>query len=90
MLVLPKFLMRLKISNLTLYCQGNKVRCPQFYSFLSIDACVVILLQHPTDRMPGHGVEWNEQISKDWGYRHGCYLSAIDDVAKEIMSIKTG
>jgi dienelactone hydrolase len=34
--------------------------------------------------MPGHGVEWNEQISKDWGGQvMDDYLSAIDDVAKE-------
>ena len=34
--------------------------------------------------MPGHGVEWNEQISKDWGGQvMDDYLSAIDDVSKE-------
>jgi dipeptidyl aminopeptidase/acylaminoacyl peptidase len=34
--------------------------------------------------MPGHGVEWNKQISKDWGGQNiRDYLSAIDDVAKE-------
>jgi dipeptidyl aminopeptidase/acylaminoacyl peptidase len=34
--------------------------------------------------MQGHGVEWNEQISKDWGGQvMDDYLSAIDDVAKE-------
>jgi dipeptidyl aminopeptidase/acylaminoacyl peptidase len=34
--------------------------------------------------MPGYGVEWNEQISKDWGGQvMNDYLSAIDDVAKE-------
>jgi hypothetical protein len=30
---------------------------------------MVILLLHLTDGMPGHGVEWNEQISKDWGIK---------------------
>jgi dienelactone hydrolase len=31
-----------------------------------------------------YGVEWNEQISKDWGGQvMDDYLSAIDDVAKE-------
>jgi dipeptidyl aminopeptidase/acylaminoacyl peptidase len=34
--------------------------------------------------MPGHGVEWNEQISKDWGGQvMDDYLSAIDDISKE-------
>jgi dipeptidyl aminopeptidase/acylaminoacyl peptidase len=34
--------------------------------------------------MPGHGVVWNEQISKDHGGQvMNDYLSAIDDVAKE-------
>jgi dipeptidyl aminopeptidase/acylaminoacyl peptidase len=34
--------------------------------------------------MYGHGQEWNEQISKDWGGQvMDDYLSAIDDVAKE-------
>ena len=34
--------------------------------------------------MPGHGVEWNKQISGDWGGQAiKDYLSAIDDIAKE-------
>jgi dipeptidyl aminopeptidase/acylaminoacyl peptidase len=34
--------------------------------------------------MPGHGVEWNRQISGDWGGQNmQDYLSAIDHVAKE-------
>ena len=34
--------------------------------------------------MPGHGVEWNEQISKDYGGQNmKDYLAAIDEVAKE-------
>jgi dipeptidyl aminopeptidase/acylaminoacyl peptidase len=34
--------------------------------------------------MPGYGVEWNEQISKDWGGQvMDDYLSAIDDISKE-------
>jgi dipeptidyl aminopeptidase/acylaminoacyl peptidase len=34
--------------------------------------------------MPGHGVQWNEAISKDWGGQvMKDYLSAIDDVSKE-------
>jgi dipeptidyl aminopeptidase/acylaminoacyl peptidase len=34
--------------------------------------------------MPGYGVEWNEQISKDYGGQNmQDYLSAIDDISKE-------
>src|SRR5690625_7103417 len=34
--------------------------------------------------MPGHGVEWNEAISGDWGgHAMNDYLDAIDEVAKE-------
>jgi len=34
--------------------------------------------------MPGHGVEWNAEISKDWGGQvMDDYLSAIDELAKE-------
>jgi dipeptidyl aminopeptidase/acylaminoacyl peptidase len=34
--------------------------------------------------MPGYGVEWNEQISGDWGGQNmRDYLSAIDDISKE-------
>ncbi len=34
--------------------------------------------------MPGHGVAWNAEISKDWGGQPmRDYLSAIDDIAKE-------
>ncbi len=34
--------------------------------------------------MPGHGVKWNEDISKDWGGQAiRDYLAAIDDMSKE-------
>ncbi|WP_339611775.1 S9 family peptidase, partial [uncultured Planktosalinus sp.] len=34
--------------------------------------------------MPGHGVQWNEEISKDWGGQAmDDYLSAIDAMCKE-------
>ena len=34
--------------------------------------------------MPGYGVEWNEQISKDYGgLNMQDYLAAIDDLSKE-------
>jgi dipeptidyl aminopeptidase/acylaminoacyl peptidase len=33
--------------------------------------------------MPGHGVKWNEEISRDWGGQvMKDYLTAIDEVAK--------
>jgi dipeptidyl aminopeptidase/acylaminoacyl peptidase len=72
-----------------LYCQGGpQSSLTQFYSFrwnfqlMAANGYVVVA---PNRRgMPGHGVEWNEQISKDWGGQvMDDYLSAIDDVAKE-------
>jgi len=40
--------------------------------------------------MPGHGVEWNRQISGDWGGQNmQDYLAAIDDMAKEPYVDKT-
>ena len=72
-----------------LYCQGGpQSALTQFYSFrwnfqlMAANGYVVVA---PNRRgMPGHGVEWNEQISKDWGGQvMDDYLSAIDDVAKE-------
>jgi dipeptidyl aminopeptidase/acylaminoacyl peptidase len=40
--------------------------------------------------MPGFGVSWNEEISKDWGGQvMDDYLSAIDDVSKENFVDKT-
>ncbi|MBA4318607.1 MAG: S9 family peptidase [Flavobacterium sp.] len=72
-----------------LYCQGGpQSPLTQFYSFrwnLSLMAAQGYIIVAPNRRgMPGHGVEWNEQISKDWGGQvMDDYLSAIDDVAKE-------
>ena len=72
-----------------LYCQGGpQSALTQFYSFrwnfqlMAANGYVVVA---PNRRgMPGHGVAWNEQISKDWGGQvMDDYLSAIDDVAKE-------
>ena len=72
-----------------LYCQGGpQSALTQFYSFrwnfqlMAANGYVVVA---PNRRgMPGHGVAWNEQISKDWGGQVMLdYLSAIDDVAKE-------
>ncbi|RBN51170.1 S9 family peptidase [Flavobacterium psychrolimnae] len=72
-----------------LYCQGGpQSALTQFYSYrwnLQLMAANGYIVVAPNRRgMPGHGVEWNEQISKDWGGQViNDYLSAIDDVAKE-------
>ena len=72
-----------------LYCQGGpQGALSQFYSFrwnFQVMASQGYIIVAPNRRgMPGHGVEWNEQISKDWGGQAmDDYLSAIDDVAKE-------
>jgi dipeptidyl aminopeptidase/acylaminoacyl peptidase len=72
-----------------LYCQGGpQSPLTQFYSFrwnFQLMAANGYIVVAPNRRgMYGHGVEWNEQISKDWGGQvMKDYLSAIDDVAKE-------
>jgi len=72
-----------------LYCQGGpQSALTQFYSFrwnFQLMAANGYIIVAPNRRgMPGHGVEWNEQISKDHGGQvMDDYLSAIDDVAKE-------
>lgn len=78
-----------------LYCQGGpQSALSQFYSFrwnFQIMAAHGYIVVAPNRRgMPGHGVEWNEAISKDWGGKAiQDYLSAIDDVAKEPYVNKT-
>lgn len=72
-----------------LYCQGGpQGALSQFYSFrwnFQLMAAQGYIVVAPNRRgMPGYGVEWNEQISGDWGGQNmKDYLSAIDDVAKE-------
>ena len=72
-----------------LYCQGGpQSALTQFYSYrwnLQLMAANGYIVVAPNRRgMPGHGVEWNEQINKDWGGQvMDDYLSAIDAVAKE-------
>lgn len=72
-----------------LYCQGGpQSPLTQSYSFrwnFSLMASQGYVVVAPNRRgMYGHGREWNEQISKDWGGQvMDDYLSAIDDVAKE-------
>ena len=72
-----------------LYTQGGpQSPLSQFYSFrwnFQIMAANGYIVVAPNRRgMPGHGVEWNEKISKDWGgLNMQDYLAAIDSMAKE-------
>jgi dipeptidyl aminopeptidase/acylaminoacyl peptidase len=72
-----------------LFCQGGpQSALTQFYSFrwnfqlMAANGYIVIA---PNRRgMPGFGVAWNEQISKDHGGQvMQDYLSAVDELAKE-------
>lgn len=72
-----------------LYCQGGpQAALSQFYSFrwnFQLIAAQGYIIVAPNRRgMPGWGVKWNENISKDWGGQPmQDYLSAIDDMANE-------
>ncbi|HEY5690405.1 MAG TPA: alpha/beta fold hydrolase, partial [Cyclobacteriaceae bacterium] len=72
-----------------LYCQGGpQSALTQFYSFrwnFQMMAAQGYIVVAPNRRgMPGFGVEWNEQISKDYGGQvMRDYLTAIDEVSKE-------
>jgi dipeptidyl aminopeptidase/acylaminoacyl peptidase len=72
-----------------LYCQGGpQSPLSQFYSFrwnFQVMTAQGYIVVAPNRRgMPGHGVEWNAAISKDYGGQPmRDYLSAIDEVAKE-------
>lgn len=72
-----------------LYAQGGpQSALSQFYSFrwnFQLMAANGYIVVAPNRRgMPGHGVAWNEQISKDWGgLNMQDYLSAIDAMAEE-------
>jgi len=72
-----------------LYCQGGpQSALSQFYSIrwnFQLMAAMGYIVVAPNRRgMPGWGVKWNEEISKDWGgLPMQDYLSAIDDVSKE-------
>lgn len=72
-----------------LYAQGGpQGALSQFYSFrwnFQLMAAHGYIVVAPNRRgMPGHGVEWNEEISKDWGGQvMDDYLTAIDEMAKE-------
>mgnify|MGYP000707675307 CR=1 FL=1 len=72
-----------------LYCEGGpQSPLTQFYSFrwnFQLMAAHGYIVIAPNRRgMPGHGVEWNEQISGDWGGQNiQDYLSAIDEISQE-------
>jgi len=72
-----------------LYCQGGpQSPLTQFYSFrwnFQLMASKGYIVVAPNRRgMPGHGVKWNEQISRDYGGQNmKDYLIAIDEVSKE-------
>jgi len=72
-----------------LYAQGGpQSPLSQFYSYrwnFQLMASQGYIVVAPNRRgMPGHGVKWNEDISKDWGGQvMDDYLSAIDAIAKE-------
>lgn len=72
-----------------LFLQGGpQSALTQFYSFrwnFQLMAAQGYIVVAPNRRgMPGHGVKWNEEISKDWGGQAmKDYLAAIDDVSKE-------
>lgn len=72
-----------------LYCQGGpQGALSQFYSYrwnFQLMAAQGYIVVAPNRRgMPGYGVEWNEQISKDYGgLNMQDYLAAIDALAEE-------
>lgn len=72
-----------------LYCQGGpQSALTQFYSFrwnFQLMAANDYIIVAPNRRgMPGHGVAWNADISKDYGGQvMDDYLVAIDDISKE-------
>ena len=72
-----------------LYCQGGpQSALSQFYSIrwnFQLMAAQGYIVVAPNRRgMPGWGVKWNEEISKDWGgLPIQDYLTAIDYMSKE-------
>ncbi len=72
-----------------LYCQGGpQSAVSQFYSVrwnFQLMAAQGYIVVAPNRRgLPGFGVEWNRQISGDWGGQAmKDYLAAIDDISKE-------
>ncbi len=94
-IILPPNFDKTKKYPALLYCQGGpQSPLTQSYSFrwnFSLMASQGYIIVAPNRRgMYGHGVAWNEQISKDWGGQvMDDYLSAIDDMTKESYVDKT-
>ena len=71
-----------------LYCEGGpQVPVSQFYSFrwnFQLMAAKGYIIVAPNRRgLPGFGVKWNEEISRDFGgLAMKDYLSAIDSIAR--------
>ncbi len=78
-----------------LYCQGGpQSALTQFYSFrwnFQLMAANGYIVVAPNRRgMPGHGVKWNAEISKDYGGQvMRDYFTAIDEMVKEPFVDKT-
>ena len=78
-----------------LYCQGGpQSALSQFYSFrwnFQLMAANGYIVVAPNRRgMPGHGVKWNAEISKDYGGQvMRDYFTAIDGLSKEPFVDKT-
>lgn len=78
-----------------LYCQGGpQSPLTQYYSFrwnFQLMAANGYIVVAPNRRgMPGHGVKWNAEISKDYGGQvMRDYFTAIDEMAKEPFVDKT-
>jgi dipeptidyl aminopeptidase/acylaminoacyl peptidase len=72
-----------------LYCQGGpQSPLTQFYSYrwnFQLMASKGYIVVAPNRRgMPGHGVKWNEEISRDYGGQNmKDYLISIDEISKE-------
>ncbi|MEO6901827.1 MAG: prolyl oligopeptidase family serine peptidase [Bacteroidia bacterium] len=72
-----------------LYCQGGpQAEISQFYStrwnFQLMAANDYIIVAPNRRGLPGFGVKWNEEISKDYGGKNMLdYLTAIDEISKE-------
>ncbi|HXC04725.1 MAG TPA: prolyl oligopeptidase family serine peptidase, partial [Bacteroidia bacterium] len=87
--VLPPDFDKTKQYPTLLYCQGGpQSPLTQFYSFrwnFQLMASKGYIIVAPNRHgMPGHGVKWNEEISRDYGGQNmKDYLNAIDEVSKE-------
>jgi len=87
--ILPPHFDSTKVYPALLYCQGGpQGTVSQFWSYrwnFQMMAAHDYIIVAPNRRgLPGFGIEWNEQISGDYGGQNmDDYLSAIDDAAKE-------